>query len=121
MSAGLEHARWATGGIAGASFVCLVTIVGASLHNYWSDRACVLLAAGIPLLLLHQVVTRKPEEHDVSSLMQWMPVLGVLCCVLGISLFVYASQPAAGVVLFVVSVGVLWTVMQSNERSKRKR
>lgn len=117
----VESGRVLTGILAGADFVALVTIVGASLKGDLAHRATYASIVGLCMLGLHFMVTLPGHEgrYQVSRLMTTMTVIGVFASILGLSFLFEMATPGAGFLFGVLALLTTWVCVQSEDRAAR--
>lgn len=113
----VENGRYWCGTMLGVSFACLLALPALGLPIDW--RAGLAFVASLPLLASYFVVTRcDPGRHDVSRVMRLLPLFGLLFSFVGLVFLVNSTAAGTGVVLTLLTTGVILILADAEERAR---
>lgn len=105
----------------GAAFAAALTVVGGQLKGELAGKSLYLLGPAITLFGIRYFATLPGHErrHHVSVLMGWMPVLGVVCLVVGLAMLLEDARGGAGYLFGLVAILGVWVCVQAEDRAKK--
>jgi hypothetical protein len=116
----VRSGRILSSGIIGAAFASCLTLASVNPAGHLATYAMYLLVASMPVLAMHLMVTSPGHErrYHLSFLMKMMPILGLLCAIIGFGLIFEMAASGAGVLFAVLSIFVMVVCSQSTDRAR---
>lgn len=117
-----ETALWLSGGMAAACFACTLTAINGKMQGLAATTALRLFTVAIPTLTFNMIVAKdRPSRYYFGWLTSLIPATGVVAGGLGISAFLYAYEPACGVIFGVIALALVWLMITAEDAALKRR